>query len=212
MLYCQLVASFKHLALVQHHCKMLAKSIVRRGYSPQCLRTRFRSLKVRCCAAQRPGVVLRKATSDDAHQLAQIDNVCAKQGSAGWSDGIFASTISNDSARVIVAESACKDSAACIVGFIAGVAIVDELQVENFAVLPDCRGQGIGKLLLSRLLEEVMCDQCTSYLEVKAKNEPAVALYMKLGFEKAGLRKKFYPDGSDALIMTRPPGPLHNTI
>ena len=38
-------------------------------------------------------------------------------------------------------------------------------------------------------------------LEVSRDNLPAIALYRKLGFRESGLRKKYYPDGSDAYTM-----------
>jgi hypothetical protein len=43
-------------------------------------------------------------------------------------------------------------------------------------------------------------------LEVKAHNSRAIGLYRKHGFVDVGLRRKYYADGSDALLMTRHPG------
>ena len=45
----------------------------------------------------------------------------------------------------------------------------------------------------------------TSTLEVRAGNLPAKRLYEKLGYEVAGVRKRYYRDGEDGLIMTTPP-------
>lgn len=39
-------------------------------------------------------------------------------------------------------------------------------------------------------------------LEVRASNSPALALYTSLGFERVGLRKRYYSDGEDAVLMT----------
>ena len=39
-------------------------------------------------------------------------------------------------------------------------------------------------------------------LEVRASNQPAMRLYASLGFEHVGLRKKYYQDGEDAVLMT----------
>ena len=45
-------------------------------------------------------------------------------------------------------------------------------------------------------------------LEVRADNGGALALYARLGFDEVGRRRRYYPDGGDAVLMTRPPGPL----
>lgn len=43
-------------------------------------------------------------------------------------------------------------------------------------------------------------------LEVKAHNTRAIGLYRRHGFADVGLRRKYYADGSDALLMTRHAG------
>ncbi len=40
-------------------------------------------------------------------------------------------------------------------------------------------------------------------MEVSVKNIPARGLYEKLGFRKVGIRKRYYPDGSDAILMEK---------
>jgi ribosomal protein S18 acetylase RimI-like enzyme len=45
-------------------------------------------------------------------------------------------------------------------------------------------------------------------LEVRADNAGALALYHAHGFLEAGRRPRYYADGADAVLMTRPPGPL----
>lgn len=49
-------------------------------------------------------------------------------------------------------------------------------------------------------------DSVVVLLEVKALNMKAIQLYMKYGFVEVGLRRKYYDDGSDALLMARQPG------
>ena len=44
----------------------------------------------------------------------------------------------------------------------------------------------------------------TSTLEVRASNQPAQQLYLKLGYEITGRRRRYYRDGEDGLIMTTP--------
>lgn len=53
------------------------------------------------------------------------------------------------------------------------------------------------------------CDvECPCLLEVKANNLPALHLYRSLGFKQVGLRRRFYADGGDAVLMLRQPGPV----
>ena len=53
------------------------------------------------------------------------------------------------------------------------------------------------------------CDAAAAaVLEVRADNGGALALYAAHGFGEGGRRRRDYPDGCDALLMERPPGPL----
>jgi ribosomal-protein-alanine N-acetyltransferase len=42
-----------------------------------------------------------------------------------------------------------------------------------------------------------------SYLEVREHNQPAISLYQKFGFETMYVRKGYYPDGENALVMVK---------
>ncbi|MBO3832360.1 MAG: ribosomal protein S18-alanine N-acetyltransferase [Candidatus Brockarchaeota archaeon] len=74
--------------------------------------------------------------------------------------------------------------------------------VVSIAVEPELRRRGIGRILMleleSRFREKHVK---TVRLEVGVDNDAAIRLYESLGYETAGLRSKYYPDGSDALIM-----------
>ena len=61
----------------------------------------------------------------------------------------------------------------------------DEMPELGMAVLPDCRGRGIGSDLLNRLLESAEANYCKVCLSVSADN-PALLLYERVGFERAG--------------------------
>ena len=81
--------------------------------------------------------------------------------------------------------------------------IIDEGHITNIAVHPDKRGKGYGTKVTSAMMQAAV-DVGVQYmtLEVRVSNEPALALYKKLGFKKAGVRKKYYEDnGEDAYIM-----------
>ena len=78
--------------------------------------------------------------------------------------------------------------------------------IQTIGVEPESQGRGIGRTLMNELLavakrqgsEEV-------FLEVKAGNQSAIALYLSLGFEQIDVRKRYYqPSGEDALVMRMP--------
>ena len=71
----------------------------------------------------------------------------------------------------------------------------------NIAVIPEQRRRGIARRLLERLLDEAG-PNARYTLEVRTSNHGAIAMYEKLGFRRAGHRRRYYHDnGEDALIM-----------
>jgi len=83
--------------------------------------------------------------------------------------------------------------------------LLDEAHIATVASHPDWRGCGLGQWLMLALLDTaVVRGAVTSTLEVRAGNLPAKRLYEKLGYEVAGVRKRYYRDGEDGLIMTTP--------
>jgi [ribosomal protein S18]-alanine N-acetyltransferase len=77
-----------------------------------------------------------------------------------------------------------------------------EVHIGNIAVARKWQRQGLGGYLLNRVLE-YFSDARSSYLEVRESNQAAIHLYKKFGFEILYLRKAYYPDGENALVMVR---------
>jgi len=81
--------------------------------------------------------------------------------------------------------------------------ILGTAEVLNLAVIPEYRGQGLGKALLDAGLEAVRARGGSEvFLEVRASNTVAQALYASRGFRKEGRRRGYYrrPD-EDALVL-----------
>lgn len=79
---------------------------------------------------------------------------------------------------------------------------VDEAEILDVAVEPSQRGRGIGRILVDWALS--FCRERgvrTAFLEVRAGNVEAIALYRRMGFNEAGVRKKYYDNGDDAMVM-----------
>lgn len=78
-----------------------------------------------------------------------------------------------------------------------------EAELQNLAVAPAKRRQGIGEALLNALSEKASARGCEAmFLEVASRNEPAKRLYEKCGFAPVGVRKGFYRD-DDAILMKK---------
>ena len=127
--------------------------------------------------------------------VAALERACF---SAPWSEQMLADELRNDCARYLIAECA-----GAVVGYVGVHQILDECYMTNLAVAPDARRRGVASLLLTRLLDMVQGAAFLT-LEVRVSNAPAIALYERFGFARAGLRRAYYTaPREDALLMTR---------
>ena len=79
-----------------------------------------------------------------------------------------------------------------------------ELRINNIAIHPDYRRQGLGRWLLAALLAEARNEGCScASLEVRVSNAVARELYRLAGFREVGRRSNYYQrEGEDAVLMT----------
>jgi ribosomal-protein-alanine N-acetyltransferase len=89
-----------------------------------------------------------------------------------------------------------------IIGYIICWYYHSELHIGNIAVIPAEQGKGIGKYLLSTIFEYFK-DIKSAYLEVRETNIKAIGLYSSFGFQIAYMRKHYYPNGDNALVMVK---------
>jgi len=90
-----------------------------------------------------------------------------------------------------------------LVGFIIGVKTNSEIaRIVMLAVSKDYRRQGVGNILLSNFLREVLIKNIKHVeLEVNINNNSAIEFYRKHGFEIIDTLIKFYQNGEDANVM-----------
>ena len=83
--------------------------------------------------------------------------------------------------------------------------VLDEVHINNVAVRPECRGQGVGLALLRYILSlGGLLGARRATLEVRRSNVAALKLYERLGFHVAGSRRNYYSNPvEDALILWR---------
>ena len=78
----------------------------------------------------------------------------------------------------------------------------DQAHVTNVAVASEYRRQGIARRLLIALASEIVERGCVAWtLEVRASSEGAQQLYRRFGFVPAGIRKRYYDNSEDAIVM-----------
>jgi len=91
-----------------------------------------------------------------------------------------------------------------IVGYLIVQSIFEEAHILNLAVHQLYRGQGIARELLERFLRQATQRSLREFhLEVRTSNYIAQKLYFSLGFAPLMVRKNYYPDGEDALILVK---------
>jgi ribosomal-protein-alanine N-acetyltransferase len=110
---------------------------------------------------------------------------------------LYKEIIENKIARYYIA---LKDSER--IGYIGGWMPGPYAEIITIFVKEQFRKQNIGHRLLTHLIEQAVKEDIESItLEVRPTNVSAIALYRSFGFAEIGLRKQYYKDGEDALMM-----------
>lgn len=149
-----------------------------------------------CTVNAAVAVRIRAARADDLDPVHAIE---VASFSDPWRREAFRDLILGGSARVVVAVTG-KDS---VVGYAVSYAAADEAEIANVAVSPAARRGGVGGALVDHVLADIRArGALTAFLEVRASNSGALALYASRGFTEVGRRAKYYqsPD-EDAVLM-----------
>ena len=77
-------------------------------------------------------------------------------------------------------------------------------QLARIGVQPNLRKQGLAKEMMNHLYKRAKEAQCEFMtLEVRQSNTPAIRLYEGCDFIQVNVSKGYYPDGEDAIVMTK---------
>ena len=143
---------------------------------------------------------IRKAEPKDAGSISKIEELSIKR---PWSIILIEKDLeTNPNASYWVAEEG-----GTVQGFIGVHNIVGEINITNVAVHPNYRRRGAADELMKAMKAEFDArkaggdDIVGITLEVRQSNTPAIKLYEKYGFISEGIRKGYYSDGEDAVIM-----------
>ena len=129
--------------------------------------------------------------------IAELEKLCF---SDPWSVKSVESELNNPLSLWLVAVEG-----ETLVGYVGSQTVLGEGDMMNLAVAPDYRRMGVGERLVKALVAALSDKGATRLaLEVRASNEPAIALYDKLGFSIAGRRPNYYRNPKeDAIIMRK---------
>lgn len=139
--------------------------------------------------------MIRPMTAADVPFVAALEKLCF---SDPWSVSSIASELDNPLSLWLVWE---EDGAAA--AYLGVQRVPPQADVMNVAVSPALRRRGIARALFAEL-ERRLPEIDELFLEVRASNSGAIALYRTLGFEQVGRRPNYYLDPrEDALILRK---------
>ena len=138
---------------------------------------------------------LRPATAHDvaAVRALEVDLF----GADAWSETSVREELLGERRTAVVA---CDPE---VVGYVVTASAGDVVDVQRVAVHPDHRRRGLARQLLAAALAR--CDAERMLLEVAATNHAALRLYAAEGFTEIDRRRRYYRDGSDAVVMRLAP-------
>jgi ribosomal-protein-alanine N-acetyltransferase len=98
------------------------------------------------------------------------------------------------------------DAAGLWLGYFIALPGVQEMHLLNLTVAPEYQRRGHARAMLDELVREAHVHGATRlWLEVRASNDRAQALYRRYGFREIGVRRGYYPAGplarENAIVM-----------
>lgn len=95
------------------------------------------------------------------------------------------------------------EQAGNVVGFAIYWRVAGEGHLIRIAIDAAWRGWGLGRQYLAWLIEDMKINKVENvYLEVRQSNHPALRMYAHAGFANVGVRRKYYDNGEDAVLMS----------
>ena len=135
----------------------------------------------------------------EPHHINDILEVERECFSDPWSEAMFLEEISGKVAHYYVA---VVDNKA--IGYMGMWSLSGEGHITNVAISENHRKKGYAKVLIAHFTEIAQKENLEFMtLEVRASNTPAINLYESFGFVQVGVRKKYYENTEDALLMTK---------
>ena len=146
---------------------------------------------------------IRAATPADADAVIAIAHATATHTAGRWSREQYA-RLFRPTAEDLPREVLVVEHEGAIAGFLVGLAVGSEWELENIVVQPELRGRGLGEELVTAFLERAKEQGAERVdLEVRESNAAGRSLYERCGFSESGRRRGYYQDPpEDAILYT----------
>lgn len=142
------------------------------------------------------GIEVRAMRAEEVDDVAALSTRCF--GGSAWTVAELHAELARSFAEVWVARGADGSIAGYAVAWFVG----DDGELLTIGVDVEARGRGLGRALLERVQASTAARDVRSLtLEVRPSNDAAVALYERCGFSVLDVRRAYYADGEDALVM-----------
>jgi len=150
-------------------------------------------------SAMKPWVIELLSSPDEINAVLVVEEASF---SNPWSREMYLAELENKGISFCFV---AKDEHGRVAGFCSFWHVLDELHINNLAVLPEFRRAGVAASLLKRVLQEgAALGAQRATLEVRRSNDPARLLYEHFGFSIAGVRRAYYTKPvEDALVLWR---------
>jgi [ribosomal protein S18]-alanine N-acetyltransferase len=121
-----------------------------------------------------------------------------------WPRATYLSALDRGATPRRIALVAESSEAGAVMGFAVACLLPSEAELESIAVPEAAQRQGIGRELVSTLIEELKAARVLEvFLEVRASNVRALAFYRSQGWFESGRRSRYYADPEeDAVLMS----------
>ena len=141
-------------------------------------------------------MIVRELTNDDLDVLVEIEKSLYKD---PWNKEAYLRDLENDIAYnyVLVHDDV-------ILGYYGFWIMFDNIDITKVSIRKELQGKGLSNILMKDFFSRISnLDIKSITLEVRVSNIKAINLYKKYGFKEISVRKKYYSDSEDALILQK---------
>jgi ribosomal-protein-alanine N-acetyltransferase len=142
-------------------------------------------------------IIIARMSEEDLDEVARIEKLCF---SDPWPKICFKEELNHRFSIPLVIRSGSK-----IIGYTCLWYLEPQMEIANFAISPEYRSKGIGRVMMERVILEAEARNCRNLiLSVRESNLPAINLYASFGFAEIHRRRGYYRfPAEDAIIMMK---------
>ena len=141
-------------------------------------------------------MLIRNWEKEDNQAVTDLEQICFAY---PWTYKMVAEMQEQASFLGVVAEIESE-----VIGYAGAIYCLNQADIALVAVKPEFRRNGIAQKLINQLEQLILQKGVTDvFLEVRISNTPARELYKRMGFSEISIRKKYYEDSEDAIVMLK---------